>query len=276
MLYVTLIKYFILTALVVAALYFSIGYFSAEPSNEREWTLDQAILPVAQIDGSEVSIQNIRNFSYTAVDVYTTRYYDKTFNLNELVSVDYIVEPFEGIGAAHTFLSFGFKNGEYIAISVEIRKEVGESFSPLKGLLRHYELMYVIADERDVIKLRTNFRKDVVYLYPVKTSQENMRQLFVDMLERANAVRSNPEFYNTLTNTCTTNIARHVNAIAPGKIPKDLRLLLPKNSDALAYELGLLGTDLTLAQLREKHQINALAEAHADSPDFSKLIREGR
>lgn len=265
-----------LTILLLAGLYFLGSYLLATPSNDREWTKDQAILPYAVITSDNVEIKNIRNFSYSATDSYTPNYYDKIFQLDKISSVDYIVEPFEGIGAAHTFLSFGFENGEYIAISVEIRKEVGESFSPLKGLLRNYELMYVIADERDVIKLRTNYRKDVVYLYPVKTSRENIKKLFIDMLQRANSVHSNPEFYNTLNNTCTTNIASHINVIAPGKIPKDLRLLLPKNSDVLAYEVGLLGRNFTLEQLREKHQINALAEEHADSPDFSRLIRSGK
>lgn len=188
--------------------------------------------------------------------------------------MDYIVEPFEGIGAAHTFLSFGFNDGNFVAISVEIRKEKGETFSPLKGLLRSYELMYVIADEQDVIKLRTNYRKDSVYLYPVQTSRENMRALFVDMLNRANSLRDTPEFYNTLTNTCTTNIARHINMISPHKIPWDLRLLLPKNSDALAYELGFINNSIPLEDLRKKHLINEKALLYDNDYNFSALIRQ--
>jgi len=249
-------------------------HFISTPSNDRDWSNDQALLAYAKFDGDEVKIFNIRNFSYTATDEYEIDYYDKTFNLNDVTSVDYIVEPFDGIGAAHTFLSFGFNNEDYVAVSVEIRKEKGESFSPLKGLFRNYELMYVIADEKDVVVLRANHRKDEVYLYPVEVSYENMKNLFVDVLERANQLRDEPEFYNTLTNTCTTNIARHINNISPNKIPWDLRLLLPKNSDVLAYELGLLDNSVPFEVLRSRHLINKKVEMYANEPNFSQLIRQ--
>ncbi len=247
--------------------------FSKTPTNERDWALDQKILPTSIIKGDEISISDIRNFSYRSTTDYTPAYYDKTFKLSELESVDFIVEPFDNLGAAHTFLSFGFASGDYVAISVEIRKEVRESFSAVKGLLNEYELTYVIADERDVIKLRTNYRKDNVYLYPIKTTKEKMQKLFVDMINRSNKLNAEPEFYNTLTNTCTTNIVDYVNAISVNKIPYDWRFLLPEYADELAYEIGLIDNSVPLAELRQKHQINALAEQYADSEDFSKKIR---
>lgn len=255
-------------------LLFGLWYFSKTPSNDRSWALDQQVLPHAEFSGDEVTVFNIRNFTYQSVSEYTPNYYDRTFNLNDIQSVDYIVEPFGSIGAAHTFVSFGFSSGDHLAISVEIRKEIGESFSAIKGLLRNYELMYVIADEQDVVKLRTNYRKDDVYLYPVETTRENMQRLFLDMLSRANSLKAQPEFYNTLTNTCTTNIADHINDITPSRVPWDLRLLFPKNSDELAYELGLIDNSIPLEELRKQHQINGKAEQYADSPDFSKLIRQ--
>lgn len=263
-----------LSVFLFVVLFFGLWYVSKTPSNDREWSLDQQVLPYAEIAGDEITVYNIRNFNYQSTSEYTPAYYDKTFNLNELTSVDYIMEPFGSIGAAHTFVSFGFNTGDYLAISVEIRKEIGESFSPIKGLLRNYELMYVVADERDVVKLRTNYRKDDVYLYPVSTTPEKMRRLFVDMLTRVNELNEQPEFYNTLTNTCTTNIADHVNEITPSRIPWDLRLLFPENSDELAYELGLLDNSIPLEELRKQHLINEKAEKYADSADFSKLIRQ--
>jgi hypothetical protein len=171
------------------------------PSLTRNWTADQKVLATSKIDGDTVSISNIRNINYRSTTDYDVRYYDKTFDLNKLESVWYMVEPFSGFGAAHTLLSFGFGGNDYVAISVEIRKEEGEAFSALKGFLRQYELVYVIADERDVIKLRSNYRKDKVFLYPVNTTKENMRKLFLSMLARANKLATEPEFYNTTTNT---------------------------------------------------------------------------
>jgi len=259
--------------ILVIGLVFSV-YLAQSPSNNRDWAKDQVLLPYAVFDGNEVAIKNIRNFAYYSERDYEPHYYDKVFDTNDLESVDYIVEPFGSMGAAHTFLSFGFGNGSYVAISVEIRKETGESFSPLKGLFRAYELMYVIADERDVIKLRANYRKHIVYLYPIELAPEKMRELFLSMLTRANKLRESPEFYNTLTNTCTTNIARHVNAVAPNAIPWDLRLILPRNSDELAYELGLIDQSISLQEARTRYQINERARSYADDPDFSVRIRQ--
>lgn len=247
-----------------------------QPSNDRNWAKDQMVLPYAEFDGTEVTVRNIRNFTYASTTEYTPAYYDKTFDLDELETVDYIVEPFGGIGAAHTFLSFGFRDGSYLAISIEIRKQIGETFSPLKGFLRQYELMYVIADERDAVKLRSNYRKDDVYLYPVEATHEHVRTLFVDMLNRANTLTQKPEFYNTLTNNCTTNIADHINDISPSRISWDYRLLFPENSDRLAQELGLIAQHTSIEEARMQHRINEKAEKYADDPEFSKRIRESK
>lgn len=261
--------------LVVAVGYAVLNVFT-EPSNERVWNDDQAVLPRAEFSGNTVRISNIRNFTYASTTSYTARYYDAVFDLNTITRVWYVVEPFSGFpGSAHTFLSFEFEGERYLSISVEIRKEKGESFSAWRGLFNRYELMYVIADERDVIKLRSNYRKDLVYLYPAKATPEQVRQLFVSMLERANKLAVAPEFYNSITNTCTTNVVRHINAITPKRVPwLNLSVLLPENSDRLAYELGLIDTNLGFNELRARHLINERALRHADSAAFSTKIRE--
>lgn len=266
----------ILILVIILLAVFSFVNLTTTPSNDRDWLTDQTILAHAEIQKDFVTIKNIRNFTYASTTSYTTNYYDKTFDLNKIKKVWYIVEPFSGIpGSAHTFLSFEFEDDEFVSISVEIRKEKGESFSPIRGLFNKYELIYVIADERDAIKLRSNYRKDSVYVYPVRTSKEKARELFLDMLERANELKENPEFYNTIVNNCTTNIAVHVNEIAPERIPLlNLRLVFPENSDKLAYELGLLDTDLTFEKARERYFINDRALMYADDLDFSIKIRE--
>lgn len=246
-----------------------------EPSNNRNWSTDQATLSYADIASDKVTIYNIRNFAYASTTSYVTNYYNKTFDLNRIVRVWYVVEPFSGIpGSAHTFLSFEFEGNQFISISIEVRKEKGEKYSPIKGLFNRYELMYVIADENDVIKLRSNYRKDLVYVYPIKTTTEKARELFLDMVGRANRLKDNPEFYNTITNTCTTNIVKHVNKITPNKVPFfNLRILLPANSDKLAYELGLIDTSLSFDDARKKYFINERAMEYSDDPNFSVRIR---
>lgn len=249
--------------------------FLIRPSNSRDWNTDQAVLAAAEFDGDFVTVRNIRNFTYRSETDFTPAYYDKTFDLRTIESVWFVVEPFGSWrGPAHTFLSFGFAGGDYLGISVEIRKEKGESFSPAKGLLRQYEVMYVAGDERDLVKLRSNFRRDDVYLYPMRATQEKARELFVGMLERANALRETPEFYNTLTNTCTTNIVRHVNAIAPERVPLKAAILFPGYSDQLAWDLGLIDTKLSFDEAKRRFHINERALRFADDPEFSKRIRE--
>lgn len=244
------------------------------PSNSRNWNVDQRLLPTAAFNGPLVSIRNIRNFTYRSETDFTPAYYDKTFDLRKLDSVWFVVEPFgEFAGPAHTFVSFGFEDRDFVAVSVEIRKEIGESFSPWKGLLRQYEIMYVVGDERDLVALRANHRQDEVFVYRVSTSRHRMRKMLVEMLRRANAVAEKPEFYNTLTNTCTTNIVRHVNAVTPRRIPWRLGVFLPGYSGELAYRLGLLDNTIPFDELRERSRVNSKAKQFAEHPEFSRKIR---
>lgn len=260
---------------VVAALALPFVYvqFSEKPSNERDWSPDQKVLARATIEGDTATIRNVRNFAYRTDHDFVEKYETRSYDLRKLDSIWFVVERFgDAPGIAHTFLSFGFGD-EYVAISVEIRKERGEVYSPLKGLLRQYELMYVVADERDVLALRTNFRRDPVYLYPVRTTPEKMRRVFVEMLERANQLAARPEFYNSLTNNCTTNIVGHVNTIAPSSIPFSYKVVLPAYSDQLAYDLGLIPTELPFETVRSAHRIDALAQSQPVGPDFSRIVR---
>jgi hypothetical protein len=244
------------------------------PSNDRNWEPSLAVLPYAEFDGDLVTVHNIRKCTYLTESDYVVWHYDKTLDLNDLESVDFIKVPFTGAPSlAHTMLSFGFRGGDYLAVSVEARLEQGEVYSPLKGALRQYELMYVVADERDVIQLRTEHRNVEVFMYPARVTPEQARAFFVSMMQRANKLRAQPEFYDTITNNCTTNIVQHINQLRPGRIPFDLRVLLPGRSDQLAYELGLLDTNISLEETRRRAKVNDLARRYQDSPDFSASIR---
>jgi hypothetical protein len=131
----------------------------------------------------------------------------------------------------------------------------------------------VIGDERDLIGVRANHRHDEVFLYPIRTTPAQARALFRSMLERANELAAHPEFYNTLSNTCTSNIVRHIELIAPGRVPFSLGVLLPGYADDLAYDLGLIATTLPRDSYRAAHRINDLALKFADSAAFSEGIR---
>jgi hypothetical protein len=250
-------------------------WFLNQPSNDRDWSPDQTALAWAEIDGSCVTIHNIRFCTYRGAHDYDVAHYDRTFDLAKLRSVDYVVEPFASWrGPAHTFVSFGFDGPEYVAVSIEIRKVRGQSFSAWRGLFRAYEVMYVVGDERDLIKLRTNYRRDQVFLYPLRATPEGARQLFLDMIRKAARLRTRPEFYNTLTNNCTIGLLRHINRVIKRNVPFSFRLLLPGYSDRLAYELGWIDTKLPFEEARRRHHVNERAWKYADDPAFSQRIRE--
>ena len=273
-----LLRAALFAALLLLAGAFVFRIFGPRPSNERDWTLDQDRLPWADFRGRRVDVHNVRYARYRSAADYDVVWEDRSYDLDRLQSAWFVVEPFESPdweGPAHTLMSFGFAGGDYLAISVEIRKEKGEAFSPLKGLLRQYEVMYVVGDERDLIQLRTNHRRDPVYLYPVRAPRERIEQMLVSMLRRANHLREAPEHYNTLTNTCTTNIVRHVNELVPGRVPWSYKLVLPGYSDELAYELGLIDTDLPFAEAKRHFRVDDDALRAAGREDFSQAIRQG-
>ena len=260
----------------------SLGCRSAEkvlaPSNFRDWTAEQAVLATAETHGNRVTIHNVRNCQYFAADTYLVDYYDKSFNLSDVRSVDFLMVPFESMPAvAHTLLSFEIARpdgkSDHLAVSVEVRKEKHEDYNPVKGSARQYELMYVVADERDVIRQRTNFRHENVYLYRTTATPETSQQLLADILGRVNDLARKPEFYDTLTNNCTTNIVRHIDRVRPNRISYDVRMLLPGYSDELAFNQGLIVPYGTFEQTKEWAYINPLAERFADREDFSELIR---
>jgi hypothetical protein len=251
----------------------------AAPSNFRSWSPDQAVLPTAEFHGDRVTVRNVRYCKYLEPDTYVVDHYDKTIDLKRLTGVDFFMVPFKAAPSlAHTMLSFEFIDDtgrtDHLAVSVEIRKEVGETYLPWKGAARQYELMYVAADERDVVQLRTNHRGEDVYLYRTTATPEQTRLLFVDVMQRANELAAKPEFYDTITNNCTTNIMRHINHIQPNRVAYDWRVLLPGYSDRLAYEQGLIEQHGTFEETRQRAHLNPKAVQVAGNEDFSRLIRQ--
>jgi hypothetical protein len=247
-----------------------------EASNEREWQTEVAQLPYATFDGDLVTIHYIRNFDYRTETDFTPAYYDRTFDLRELDRIDLVSVYWMGPAIAHTMLSFGFGD-EHLAISVEVRKEKTESYSSLAGFFRQYELVYVVADERDVIRLRTNYRKDPpedVYVYRATGSIENGRRILLDYLRDVNELREHPRFYNTLTTNCTTMILAHA-TVNPGHVPWSWKILLSGYTPEYLYEMGRLDRSLPFEELRRRSHVNPAAQAADQAPDFSQRIRAG-
>ena len=246
-----------------------------KPRNDRDWVPELKELAQAEFQDNQVKIHNVRNAEFYTYHDCVVRYYDKTYDLTKIKTVDFIVIPFNNNKSiAHTMLSFGFSDGEQVGISAEVRLEKGQQYNVALGLAGQFELIYVIADERDLIRARTEHRNVDVYLYRTTATPDQARKLFVNMLQRANQLRDTPEFYDTLRNNCTTNIVRHIDAIAPGRVPLyDYRVILPGYSAELAYELGLIDNSLPFAEVTRRARINEAALKYRDDPHFSARIR---
>jgi hypothetical protein len=247
-------------------------------SHFRDWRPEQAVLPYVEFQGNQAIVRNVRNCKYFSNDVYMVDYYDKTIDLDRVEGVDFIVVPFKATPAlAHVMISFELSQPggtrDHMAVSVETRKQRDQDYNPMKGAANEYELMYVVADERDVIQYRTNYNNEDVYLYHTVAGPQDARALLVDVLGRVNQIHEHPEFYNTLTNNCTSNIVDHVNKIKPNRIVTDYRVLLPGYSDALAYDEGLIERRGTFEETKQQAYVNPLAQRYAGREDFSDMIR---
>lgn len=247
-----------------------------EPSNERDWQTDVAVLPKATIEGDLVTVHNIRNFDYRSETDYTPAYYDKRFDLRKLEGVDLVAVYWMGPAIAHVFLSFAFEGDEHLAISIETRKEKGEAYSTLKGFFRQYELYYVVGDERDLIRLRTNYRHDPpedVYVYRIQGALENGRRLFREYMHQINRLNTTPEFYNTLTTNCTTNIWMNSRVNAE-HLPFSWKILASGYVPEYLHEHGRLANgDKPFAEIQQHAHVNSRAHAANMAADFSRRIR---
>jgi Domain of unknown function (DUF4105) len=250
-------------------------WISIEPSNQRDWQTEVAVLPYATRDGDLVTLHKIRNFDYRTEQDFIARYDDRTFDLRKLDAVDLIAVYWAGDAIAHIMVSFGFA-GDHVAFSIETRKEKGEAYSSIAGFFKRYELIYVVGDERDLIRVRTNYRRpeELVYLYRTRARPEAARRLFLEYVDRINQLKERPEFYNTLTTSCTTDVWSLVRALS-GELPLDWRVLLSGYFPEYAYDRGSLDTSLPVAELKARSLINAKAQAADRDPDFSRRIREG-
>jgi len=256
----------------------SLWWLSIRPSQNRDWQPDDAETAWSETHGDEVTIHNVRNCDYRTEKDYTCQWETRTYNLSNLHGADIFITWWGPTLIAHPIVSFDFGDQGHVPMSIETRDVVGQSYSAIRGFFRQYALIYIVSDERDVIRLRTNYRKDEeVHIFRTTASPALAREVFQEYLYRINQLHSRPEWYNALTNNCTTNIAIAA-AEAQGKpVRFDWRILLNGKMDELMYDHDSLVTGgLSLPALKAQAHINDAAQAAGDSPEFSRLIRQSR
>jgi Domain of unknown function (DUF4105) len=253
-------------------------WFSLQPTNQADWRPDVARTAWADIQGNQVTVHNVRNCDYRSETEYSNCWSDRVYDLSQLRDVDFFFInwgiPFIG----HPIVSFDFGNGQHLAFSIEARYKVGQTYSSFLGFFRQYGLIFIAADERDVIRLRTNYRKDEeVYMYRTVVSPEIAHKLFLTYIAHLNQLHARPEWYNAITKNCTTTIGTEISHDLPDPRPWTYRLLLNGTLDELLYERGRLVTGgLPFPELKQREHINSYAQTVNQAPDFSTLIRLGR
>jgi hypothetical protein len=262
------------TSMAVIVLFFGVvaWWISIRPSLDRNWRPEVAVMPRAVIDGDHVRLTGVRNFDYRSRNDFTVRYEEREVLLSHLNGLDFYISYFTEGPIGHTFLSFTFDNAPPLCISIETRPEVGEGFAPIASLFKQFELIYVVGSERDLVGVRTNHRREPVYLYHLNTSPDDARRLLLVYLARINELADNAEFYHLLTNSCTINIIRYANAAGrSGRF--DIRHLLNGLIDSYLYHSGRVDTTLSFEELRRRSLINEAAQIADGGPDFSERIR---
>ena len=249
-------------------------WLTLKPSNDRAWQPDVSQTGWAEINGDEVTIHNVRNCDYRTDTDFTPHWETRTVRLSQITGMDVAINYWGSPWISHPIVSFQFSDGLPLCFSIETRKTVGQKYSALDGLYRQYTLIYVVADERDVIRLRTNYRREDVYLYRTLASPAQARERFLEYIKTMNILHEHPRWYNEVTANCTTSIRtqRSVNERAPW----DWRMLINGKADELLYERHAIATGgLPFSELKERSLIDARARVADNDPNFSRLIREG-
>jgi hypothetical protein len=250
-------------------------WLTLKPSNDRPWQPDVAKTAWAQINGDEVTIHNVRNCEYRTDTDFTPHWETRTMRISQITGMDVAINYWGSPWMAHPVVSFRFADALPLCFSIETRKTIGQEYSALRGLYRQYTLIYIVADERDSIRVRSKYRHgEDVYLYHTLASPAQARERFLEYVRATNTLHDHPRWYNALTSNCTTNI--RTQRSVERRASWDWRMLLNGKSDELLYEHHLIATDgLPFAELKKRSQINKRASDADKNPDFSRLIREG-
>ena len=250
-------------------------WWSIQATGKRNWQPDVAETAWTERDGDKITIHNLRNFDYEPGQPPTPRWETKVVDLGQLRGVDLFINFWGSTLICHPIVSFQFGPIDHVAISVETRMAQGQTYSMIRGFFKQYELTYIVADERDVIRVRTNYRHEQLYLYRTSVGPDRARRLFLNYLKSVNSVHLRPQFYNAVTDNCTTNVRMHTAATTAKPAPWDWRMLLNGTVDELVYEDGGFASHLPFAELKQMSLIDAKAQAADQAHDFSERIRMG-
>ncbi len=243
------------------------------PAHDRDWELGQEKLPQILFEGNQITITNLRDFHWIGPFEAVPHYITETYALDTMETADVVISHFDSFeGLAHIFLSFGFSDGRHVSVSIETRREKGEEFSPLLGLMRQFEIIYVVGTDSDLLGVRTGPRGERVYIYPTVASPEQTRELFKKIARDVNDISQSPTFYNTLTNNCTNRVTRRVEEMSSLKFPSTYKTILPGYFDEVLYNMDLIDRRGSFQETKNKAFIDN-STAEPNDPEYATKIR---
>lgn len=248
---------------------FLVWWLRQTPSQDRDWDPCVAVLPRAVRAGDSITIDNLRNFDYRSLDDFTPRYETRTYHLANLQGADVIFFVWSVPWMAHPVLVFDFGPEGRICMSIEVRFRKGQSYSILRSLYRQQELIFVAADERDIILRRTKHSRDQVgRLYRLMAGADELRAVFLDYIQAINSLYEKPRWYHGLCANCTTSFYQ----LPSRRYRFDWRVLANGRLDEALYKDGRLDRTLPFAELRRVAFINDVANS-APENGFGDHIR---
>ncbi len=251
-----------------------VWWLRLEPRNDRDWLPEVRRLATMQVAGDRLTVTNLRNFQYAADGVVEERWEERAYDLSGVVGLDLLVGDWGAEMIVHTMLSWEFSDGRQLAVSIETRKEQGEGYSALRGFFRQFELYYVVADERDLVGVRTVVRGERVRLYRLAVTPDQARALLESYAGQVNRLAESPAWYNALDHNCTTSIRLHAVHLGIER-PWDWRILVNGRGEELLYRRGMIATSLPFEELRARSDVTMAAREAYAQPEFSRLLREG-
>ncbi len=253
--------------------FFSVWLLLQKPSHNRDWENGQDQLPFMTMENNMITVKNFRDFDWRVDGSVENVYRTETFDLDKIEGMDVFISHFDEFeGLAHFFISFRFSDQRNLVVSVETRREIGEKFSPLGGLMRQFELIYVVGSERDIVGSRTDIRGERVYIYPTVIKSEKAKKLFLLLMSDINTVHGKPVFYNTLFNNCTNAITRRIEDVSKVDFPLTYKTVLPGFMDEVLYDMQLIPCDRSFGEVKDAHVINN-SVLNKNDPEYSQKLR---
>ncbi len=249
-------------------------WFTITPTNNADWQISWAKMPAIEVNNHILSIHNIRDFNYRSENDYDIKYISGDYDLNKLDKVMLILSYWDGNTAvAHTILDFGFNDGRWLAISSETRLKNGQQQTAIGGLFKQYGSLFIIGTEADLLMLRTNYRKEQVYMYQLRSTPAECRTLLLDLVNRSNKLITHPQFYNTITGNCMTSLIPSMRKVAHNKdVFKDIRFLKNGYSDQIIYEQNIKSKEISYEQFRLEHYITPRMQEITDRDKYSEAL----